>query len=147
MGLTPRQLDAVAVEQPPRDTCVVAGPGSGKTTVLVEYFKRLVESGVDPLRILAITFTDKAANNMRDKLAQAFRERAAIRGKLDADNLTAGFVQVRVAGLLAVLTGNVAKKDASDRAEEIARSTRVTVDSDKPIVAGSVQNLIKVGAK
>jgi ATP-dependent exoDNAse (exonuclease V) beta subunit len=76
-------LDAVAVEQPPRDTCVVAGPGSGKTTVLVEYFKRLVESGVDPLRILAITFTDKAANNMRDKLAQAFRERAAIRGKLE----------------------------------------------------------------
>ena len=71
----------------------------------------------------------------------------AIRGKLDADNLTAGFVQVRVAGLLAVLTGNVAKKDASDRAEEIARSTKVTVDSDKPIVAGSVQNLIKVGAK
>ena len=71
----------------------------------------------------------------------------AIRGKLDADNLTAGFVQVRVAGLLAVLTGNVGKKEASDRAEAIARDTKVTVDNDKPIVAGSVQNLIKVGAK
>ena len=83
MGLTARQWEAVAVEATPRDTCVVAGPGSGKTTVLVEYFKRLVESGVDPLRILAITFTDKAANNMRDKLARAFRERAEIRGKLE----------------------------------------------------------------
>ncbi len=83
MGLTPRQLEAVAVEETPRDTCVVAGPGSGKTTVLVEYFKRLVESGVDPLRILAITFTDKAANNMRDRLAHAFRDRTEIRGKLE----------------------------------------------------------------
>ncbi len=83
MELTPSQLAAVTVESPPRDTCVVAGPGSGKTTVLVEYFKRLVESGVDPLRILAITFTDKAANNMRDKLGQAFRERGEVRGKLE----------------------------------------------------------------
>ena len=83
MGLTPRQLEAVAVEETPRDTCVVAGPGSGKTTVLVAYFERLVSSGVDPLRILAITFTDKAANNMRDKLARAFHDRAEIRGKLE----------------------------------------------------------------
>ena len=83
MGLTPRQLEAVAVEETPRDTCVVAGPGSGKTTVLVAHFERLVSSGVDPLRILAITFTDKAANNMRDKLAHAFRDRAEIRGKLE----------------------------------------------------------------
>src|ERR1019366_750884 len=72
-----------AVEATPRDTCVVAGPGSGKTTVLVAHFERLVESGVDPLRILAITFTDKAANNMRDKLARAFHDRAEIRGKLE----------------------------------------------------------------
>ena len=71
------------MEEPPRDTCVVAGPGSGKTTVLVAHFERLVESGVDPLRILAITFTDKAANNMRDKLARTFQDRPEIRGKLE----------------------------------------------------------------
>ena len=83
MGLTPAQLEAVAVEETPRDTCVVAGPGSGKTTVLVAHFERLVENGVDPLRILAITFTDKAANNIRDRLARTFRDRAQIRGKLE----------------------------------------------------------------
>jgi ATP-dependent helicase/nuclease subunit A len=83
VGLTPRQLEAVAVEEPSRDTCVVAGPGSGKTTVLVAHFERLVESGVDPLRILAITFTDKAANNVRDRLARTFGDRAEIRGKLE----------------------------------------------------------------
>jgi ATP-dependent exoDNAse (exonuclease V) beta subunit len=81
--LTSRQLEAAAVEEILRDTCVVAGPGSGKTTVLVAHFERLVESGVDPLRILAITFTDKAANNMREKLACAFQDRAEIRGKLE----------------------------------------------------------------
>ena len=49
---TPDQLDAIDISKRHLDACVVAGPGSGKTTVLVEYFKRLVENGVDPLRIL-----------------------------------------------------------------------------------------------
>src|SRR5215813_12507676 len=77
------QLDAVDVSLRNRDACVVAGPGSGKTTVLVEYFRRLVEEGVDPLRILAITFTEKAAGNMRKKLAEAFHESPAIRARLE----------------------------------------------------------------
>ena len=54
-------------------------------------------------------------------------------------------MQVRVAGLLVVLTGDVSKKEASDKAEQIARNTRVTIDSNQPIVAESVKNLIKVG--
>ena len=65
------------------DACVVAGPGSGKTTVLVEYFRRLVAAGVDPLRILAITFTEKAAGNMRKKLAEAFRGDRETRAKME----------------------------------------------------------------
>ena len=83
MEFTPRQLDAVSVERPRVDACVVAGPGSGKTTVLVEYFRRLVEAGTDPLRILAITFTEKAAANMRRKLAEAFAHDAERRGRLE----------------------------------------------------------------
>ncbi|HUI53588.1 MAG TPA: UvrD-helicase domain-containing protein [Bryobacteraceae bacterium] len=81
--LTPDQLDAVDVSKRHLDACVVAGPGSGKTTVLVEYFRRLVEAGGDPLRILAITFTEKAAGNMRSKLAEAFQENAPIRARLE----------------------------------------------------------------
>ena len=50
--------------------CVTAGPGSGKTYVLVERFRRLVtEKGVDPRRILAVTFTEKAAQNLIERLA------------------------------------------------------------------------------
>jgi ATP-dependent exoDNAse (exonuclease V) beta subunit len=81
--LTPQQTEAVDVAKRHLDTCVTAGPGSGKTTVLVEYFRRLVEKGVDPLRILAITFTEKAAANMRDKLAQAFHENTETRARLE----------------------------------------------------------------
>jgi ATP-dependent helicase/nuclease subunit A len=79
---TASQRDAVDIGRRHLDTCVVAGPGSGKTTVLVEYFKRLVEAGVDPLRILAITFTEKAAGNMRKKLAEAFRDDSALRAAI-----------------------------------------------------------------
>ena len=69
----------------------------------------------------------------------------AIRRKLAADPLTAMHVQARVSGLEVVLTGNVAKKDTSDRAEQMVRATRVVVDNDAPIVAGAIKNLIKVG--
>src|ERR1051325_5521307 len=69
---TAAQRNAIALHAPDKDTCVVAGPGSGKTTVLIERFRGLVESGVSPLRILAITFTEKATNQMRQRLAAAF---------------------------------------------------------------------------
>ncbi len=80
---TADQLAAIDVSRRDVDACIVAGPGSGKTTVLVEHFKRLVEAGVDPLRILAITFTEKAAGNMRKKLAEAFEDRPATRAALE----------------------------------------------------------------
>lgn len=80
---TAAQQEAIDASRRHMDTCVVAGPGSGKTTVLVEYFRRLVAEGVDPTRILAITFTEKAAGNMRKKLAETFQERPETRAKLE----------------------------------------------------------------
>jgi ATP-dependent exoDNAse (exonuclease V) beta subunit len=68
---TPQQQGAIEFRR--LDTCVVAGPGSGKTTVLVERFRSLVEEHLfDPRQILAITFTEKAAANMKAKLADLF---------------------------------------------------------------------------
>lgn len=48
---------------------VLAGPGSGKTTTLVARFRHLVETGTNPRRILAVTFTRKAADEMRRRIA------------------------------------------------------------------------------
>lgn len=68
MQLTPEQARAVQSWQR-GDICVTAGPGSGKTRVLVERLRWLVlERGVAPERILAITFTEKAAYEMRSRL-------------------------------------------------------------------------------
>lgn len=68
-----------AVERRGQDVCCVAGPGSGKTFVLVERFASLVESGVDPARILAITFTEKAATQIKDRVVRRFKDRQSIR--------------------------------------------------------------------
>lgn len=47
---------------------VAAGPGSGKTRVIVERILHLVENGLEPSEILCLTFSEKAANEMKERL-------------------------------------------------------------------------------
>lgn len=66
-GLTPEQREAASHIEGP--LLVVAGPGSGKTRVLAHRVAYMVQQGIAPWHLLAITFTNKAAQEMGERIA------------------------------------------------------------------------------
>ena len=70
--LTDKQKQAVEAAG---DVAIIAGAGTGKTTTLAERYKFLVEKqGLSPLNIVAVTFTEKAAAELRSRIRRLLRD-------------------------------------------------------------------------
>lgn len=78
-GLNAEQLAAVSAQD--KTVAVIAGPGTGKTKTLVSKIAYLIERlGVKPAEITAVTFTNKAAGEMRERLEKRLGGKRAVRG-------------------------------------------------------------------
>src|SRR5438309_136726 len=76
MSFAPLAQQRLAIEAPLGPVLVVAGPGAGKTYCLISRIQHLITSGIDPHRICAVTFTNRAAEEIADRLKAVLGERA-----------------------------------------------------------------------
>ena len=127
-ALNPPQREAVEHVDGP--LLILAGAGSGKTRVLAHRVAHLVASGVPPYRIVAVTFTNKAAGEMRDRIAgligpEATREATIgtfhsicariLRREGDRIGLTSSFTIYDRADQLAVIKEVIRRLDLDDK--------------------------------
>jgi DNA helicase-2/ATP-dependent DNA helicase PcrA len=128
-GLNPRQLEAVTTVEGP--LLILAGPGSGKTRVITQRIAYLIaECGVRPWRILAVTFTNKAAREMRERVE-------ALLGDVTRDVMLGTFHSVcarilRIDGVGVGLDRNFAIYDDGDQVNLIKRiCTALNIDQKR----------------
>ena len=122
-GINEEQQEAVAAEN--RPVAVIAGPGTGKTKTLVDKIAYLVkERNVSPAQITAVTFTNQAAAEMRERLAKR------LGGKRAVKDMTIGTFHSICLQLLKQQGKDIILADEAELLEA-AKETLTRLDSDK----------------
>ena len=131
-GLNPRQAAAVRYVDGP--LLVLAGAGSGKTRVITHKIAHLIgEQGLDPRRITAVTFTNKAAREMRERAARLLEGRNS-RGLRISTFHTLGLDILRREHALLGFKPGFSIFDSQDSAHlvnELVKKGRLAADPDR----------------
>lgn len=141
--LNPQQLEAVKHTE--GASMVIAGAGSGKTRVLTFRIAHLIDKGVDPFNILALTFTNKAAKEMKLRISDVI-------GQGEAKNVSMGTFHSIFARILRHHSdklgypSNFTIYDTQDSRSLIKTIIKELKLDDKTYKPGLVQNRIS-GAK
>jgi len=138
-GLNEPQQRAVACIDGP--LLIVAGAGSGKTRVLTFRIANLLEHGVPPYRILAITFTNKAAGEMRDRVDTLIGDSAHDVWLSTFHSFCARFLRVEIEHL-GTYAKNFVIYDASDTKGLIRECLKELNIDEKHTAPGAVQSHI-----
>jgi ATP-dependent exoDNAse (exonuclease V) beta subunit len=146
MGLTPKQAEAVG--RTGQDVCVVAGPGSGKTRVLVERFVWLIrEQRIAASRILTITFTEKAATEIKQRLAREFAGSPDLREQVERAYVSTvhGFCArlLREHPIAAGLDPEFQVLDGAESAAELQEAAEEALDSVYQSKPGQLRELLE----
>src|SRR6058998_1793687 len=101
MSFDPLPRQRLAIESDLGPVLVVAGPGAGKTYCLIARIEHLIATGIDPHRICAVTFTNRAAEEIAGRLKQTMgnKAEAITRGTIHALCLALLRDQTDAAGL------------------------------------------------
>ena len=138
---TPAKLNAQqqkAVESIAGPLLVLAGAGAGKTRVIAERIRAIIRRGVEPESILAITFTNKAAAEMRSRIAASFaRDQGS--GPFVSTFHSLGLTLIKENAKLLGLKRTPVIYDRADSLREIKRALKAAGAEDiEPRVALSV---------
>ena len=132
------QREAVLYNEGP--SLVIAGAGSGKTRVLTYKIAYLMEQGYEPWTILALTFTNKAAREMKERIARRVGERARYLWMGTFHSIFSRILRVEAEAI--GFTSNFTIYDASDSKSLIKSIIKEMQLDDKTYKPGSVQGRI-----
>jgi DNA helicase-2/ATP-dependent DNA helicase PcrA len=141
-GLNDKQ--AAAVQQTDGPVLILAGAGSGKTKTLTHRIAYLIQAGISPYNILAVTFTNKAAKEMRHRVASLLGENAENRSFMPYMG-TFHSICVRLLrqdGEYAGIARNFVIFDEADRQSAIKQSMKQLFIDDKQFKPSSISGMI-----